>query len=44
MADIRLRIELLGTDPLVWRRVVVPEQMQSASPPRTDPGRDGVGG
>lgn len=27
MADIRLRIELLGTDPLVWRRVVVPEQI-----------------
>ena len=25
MADIRLRIELLDTDPLVWRRVVVPE-------------------
>ena len=27
MADIRLRIELLDTDPLVWRRVVVPEQI-----------------
>ncbi|WP_043488149.1 plasmid pRiA4b ORF-3 family protein [Halomonas halodenitrificans] len=27
MADIRLRIELLNTDPLVWRRVVVPEQI-----------------
>ncbi|WNK20167.1 plasmid pRiA4b ORF-3 family protein [Halomonas piscis] len=27
MADIRLRIELLHTDPLVWRRVVVPEQI-----------------
>jgi len=25
--DIRLRIELLDTDPLVWRRVVVPEQI-----------------
>lgn len=27
MPDIRLRIELLHTDPLVWRRVVVPEQI-----------------
>ncbi|WP_311944728.1 plasmid pRiA4b ORF-3 family protein [Halomonas piscis] len=27
MPDIRLRIELLDTDPLVWRRVVVPEQI-----------------
>ena len=25
MADIQLRIELVDTDPLVWRRVVVPE-------------------
>lgn len=25
MADIQLRIELMETDPLVWRRVVVPE-------------------
>jgi len=25
--DSRLRIELLDTDPLVWRRVVVPEQI-----------------
>ncbi|MBS9405530.1 plasmid pRiA4b ORF-3 family protein [Halomonas sp. TRM85114] len=27
MPDIRLRIELLDTDPLVWRRVLVPEQI-----------------
>ena len=27
MPDIRLRIELLDTDPLVWRRVIVPEQI-----------------
>ena len=27
MPDIRLRIELLDTDPLVWRRVVVPERI-----------------
>lgn len=27
MPDIRLRIELLDTEPLVWRRVVVPEQI-----------------
>ncbi|MGY4878164.1 plasmid pRiA4b ORF-3 family protein [Vreelandella aquamarina] len=27
MADIRLKIELLYTDPLVWRRVVVPEKI-----------------
>jgi len=27
MSDIRLRIELLDTDPLVWRRMVVPEQI-----------------
>ncbi|WP_016855423.1 plasmid pRiA4b ORF-3 family protein [Halomonas smyrnensis] len=27
MPDIRLRIELLDTDPLVWRRVMVPEQI-----------------
>ena len=27
MPDSRLRIELLDTDPLVWRRVVVPEQI-----------------
>lgn len=27
MADIVLRIELLGTEPLVWRRFLVPEQI-----------------
>tara|TARA_R110001599_G_scaffold2534_4_gene13813 strand:- start:4449 stop:5153 length:705 start_codon:yes stop_codon:yes gene_type:complete len=27
MPDIRLRIELLDTDPLVWRRLLVPEQI-----------------
>ncbi|GED21777.1 plasmid pRiA4b ORF-3 family protein [Halomonas halmophila] len=27
MPDIQLRIELLDTDPLVWRRILVPEQI-----------------